>query len=257
MDYKKIGRYIKSKREEQGLSQYDVAEMIIISREAVSKWERGVSLPDISILGKLSDILGVSIEEILVGEDIKNDKNKLFDEFLKFIKINNKNKKIIFILFLILLTSIFSFFIYYFNISYDSVRVFKFQSDMKNEVYLKDGIFIISNKKIIFKGGYIEGRNFGTDNIRENLESISVYYFIDGRRYEIWGYDREQQSFYRDNVIDERLGYDEYFYSDDLDKMLNNMYVTIKVFDKEYTSKIELNELYSNDELNNFKFDNI
>ena len=98
MNYKKIGEFIKSKRLEKGISQYELADMIVISREAVSKWERGVSLPDISILSKLADILNVSVEELLIGEEIKYDKDKFFNRFLNVLNINNKLKKVIFII---------------------------------------------------------------------------------------------------------------------------------------------------------------
>lgn len=128
---------------------------------------------------------------------------------------------------------------------------------MNNDVYIKDGMIILTNKKVIFKGGFIEGRNYGTDNIRNNLEHVLIYYVIDNVKYEIWGYDKDEQSFYRDNIISERLGYSEYFYSENLNKMIDNMYINIKVFDREYTSKLEFEELYSNKELDKFKFDHI
>ena len=257
MNYKKIGGFIKGKRLEKGISQYELADMIVISREAVSKWERGVSLPDISILSKLANILEISVEELLIGEEIEKDKDKFFNKILNVLNINNKLKKVIFIIASVFLISLLFFFIYYFNISYDSVKVYKFQSDMNNDVYIKDGMIILTNKKVIFKGGFIEGRNYGTDNIRNNLEHVLIYYVIDNVKYEIWGYDKDEQSFYRDNIISERLGYSEYFYSENLNKMIDNMYINIKFFDREYTSKLEFEELYSNKELDKFKFDHI
>ena len=257
MNYKKIGGFIKGKRLEKGISQYELADMIVISREAVSKWERGVSLPDISILSKLANILEISVEELLIGEEIEKDKDKFFNKVLNVLNINNKLKKVIFITTSVFFISLLFFFIYYFNISYDSVKVYKFQSDMNNDVYIKDGMIILTNKKVIFKGGFIEGRNYGTDNIRNNLEHVLIYYVIDNVKYEIWGYDKDEQSFYRDSIISERLGYSEYFYSENLNKMIDNMYINIKVFDREYTSKLEFEELYSNKELDKFKFDHI
>ena len=52
-------------RKEKGLTQDDIALKVNISPQAVSKWENGISMPDISILGDLADILGVSLDELL------------------------------------------------------------------------------------------------------------------------------------------------------------------------------------------------
>jgi len=76
MDNKKIGQYIAMCRKEKGLTQRDIAEKLYITSKAVSKWERGLSLPDISLLEPLAKELGVSIAEILKGETIcKLEKN--------------------------------------------------------------------------------------------------------------------------------------------------------------------------------------
>ena len=61
MDNKKIGLFIASLRKEIGLTQKDLADKLFITDRAVSKWERGLSLPDISLLDNLSSILGVNV----------------------------------------------------------------------------------------------------------------------------------------------------------------------------------------------------
>lgn len=58
-------------RKEKGLTQDDIARKINISPQAVSKWENDVSSPDISILNDLSDILGVTLDELL-GKETEN-----------------------------------------------------------------------------------------------------------------------------------------------------------------------------------------
>lgn len=256
MNYKKIGNYIKKKRTEKNYSQYTLADELFISREAISKWERGVSLPDISILSKLAQILDVTIESILLGEDIKKNQDTFIKQFLSLIKVNTKLKKYIFTFICLLLILVIGFFCYYFFVNYNSMSVYSFKSDMNNNVYIKDGLFIVTNKKLIFKGGYIEGREKGTNNIRNNLQEVYIYYELNGEKVNIWGYNSEQ-SFYRDNIINEKKGYDEYFYSDDIELMMNNMYVSIKAFDKEIISKLEFEQLYSNTEINVKKSDHI
>lgn len=70
MNQKKIGRFISEKRKEKKLTQEQLAEKLGVSINAVSKWERGLCLMDMSLLKPLSEILDVNINEILSGEKI-------------------------------------------------------------------------------------------------------------------------------------------------------------------------------------------
>ena len=62
---KETGKYIKQLRIEQGLSQNQLARMLNISRQAISKWERNITLPSLFTLFKLSTIFGIPMEELL------------------------------------------------------------------------------------------------------------------------------------------------------------------------------------------------
>ena len=73
MDLKKIGQYIQMKRKDLGLTQAELAEKLGMSNKSVSKWERGVCLPDVSIYMELCEILGISLNEFIAGEDIEED----------------------------------------------------------------------------------------------------------------------------------------------------------------------------------------
>ena len=73
MDLIKIGKYIAGKRKELALTQKQLAEKLGMSDKSVSKWERGVCLPDVSVYAELCDILGISINEFLAGEDIPKE----------------------------------------------------------------------------------------------------------------------------------------------------------------------------------------
>ncbi|MDD3412321.1 MAG: helix-turn-helix domain-containing protein [Eubacteriales bacterium] len=73
MDCAKIGRLIYSLRKEKGMTQAVLAERMNISDKAVSKWERGLGCPDVSLLPELSNILGVDLAEQLSGELDAND----------------------------------------------------------------------------------------------------------------------------------------------------------------------------------------
>ena len=77
MNTEKIGNFIKEKRKEKNLTQKELAIKLNITDRAVSKWERGLGCPDVSLLENLSKILNVSIVEVLNGEEIKEEiKNK-------------------------------------------------------------------------------------------------------------------------------------------------------------------------------------
>lgn len=73
MNQEKIGNFIAFKRKKKGLTQEQLAEKLGITKNAVSKWERGLSLMDMSLLKPLSEILEVSINELLAGENIKDE----------------------------------------------------------------------------------------------------------------------------------------------------------------------------------------
>ena len=67
-DMRKIGKRIAELRKSKNITQMALADMMGISFQAVSNWERGESMPDISKLGELSEIFGVSIDDILCNK---------------------------------------------------------------------------------------------------------------------------------------------------------------------------------------------
>lgn len=68
MDQQKTGAFICEMRKERGLTQRELAERLNVTDKAVSKWERGLSYPDITILSGLAEALGVTERELLTGE---------------------------------------------------------------------------------------------------------------------------------------------------------------------------------------------
>ncbi len=68
MEEKQIGRFIRDRRLALGLTQQQLADKLDITDKAVSKWERGLSCPDITLLRRLADALEVSVSELLGGE---------------------------------------------------------------------------------------------------------------------------------------------------------------------------------------------
>ena len=94
MDLVKIGKYIAGKRKNLGLTQKQLAEKIGMSDKSVSKWERGICLPDVSLYFDLCSILGISINEFLAGEDIVHENiEKKSEENIISVVTDSKRKQ--------------------------------------------------------------------------------------------------------------------------------------------------------------------
>ena len=108
MDQIKIGKFISELRKKKGLTQVELAERIGVTDRSVSKWENGRGMMDISFLVPLSEELGVSLNELLSGEELndKNFKKKSEENLLNTIRENAKKlsrgKKILIVVFAIL-----------------------------------------------------------------------------------------------------------------------------------------------------------
>lgn len=158
MNYETIGKFISKKRKEKGFTQKELAEKIGVTDKAVSKWERGLGCPDVSILELLANQLDVSILEILKGRMVENEVIKLTEandyvkESLNYSKVQTKEKLkiilsklicffIILIGTILIILNIFHYF--YLNYQYDNIfNSTIFQSDIekieKNIKIIKD-----------------------------------------------------------------------------------------------------------------------
>ena len=95
-----LGMRIAMRRKEKGLKQDELAEMLGISPQAVSKWENDQTCPDISLLPQLSKILGVTVDELLSGKEEtpavrlvpENERKDVKDMMLRIIVEDNKDK---------------------------------------------------------------------------------------------------------------------------------------------------------------------
>ena len=97
MNQIKIGRFITECRKRNHLTQMQLAEKLGITDKAISKWERGITMPDTSIMLELCDILGISVNELLCGEKINMENNNQKNEQLLLDmakELESKNKAI-------------------------------------------------------------------------------------------------------------------------------------------------------------------
>ena len=89
-----IGSRISKFRKAKGMTQEDLANLLGVSSQAVSKWENDASCPDISLLPQLSKVLGVTTDELLTGKNdqvkmVPVEQRKPFDQLTMRIKINS------------------------------------------------------------------------------------------------------------------------------------------------------------------------
>lgn len=71
LDKQKFGAFLAERRKALGLTQRQLAERLFVSNKAVSKWERGISIPDVSLLIPLAEALGVTVTELLEGQRLE------------------------------------------------------------------------------------------------------------------------------------------------------------------------------------------
>lgn len=72
----KFGEKVKQLREENGMTQQTLAERLYVTRQAVSKWERGTRYPDVLTVKKIAQVLEVSVDDLLSGEELKENVEK-------------------------------------------------------------------------------------------------------------------------------------------------------------------------------------
>jgi transcriptional regulator with XRE-family HTH domain/DNA-directed RNA polymerase subunit RPC12/RpoP len=96
MDQVKIGKFISERRKSVGLTQMQLAEKLGITDRAISKWERGKTLPDSSVMLELCGLLGITVNDLLSGEVISMDNNQKNEQLLLDMakELENKNKAI-------------------------------------------------------------------------------------------------------------------------------------------------------------------
>ena len=95
MDLRKIGKFIAKERAEKGYTQESLAEELDISNRAISKWERGICLPDSAHMVELCKLLDVSINDLFNGEriNVKDNKEVTDKNLLEILKAKEEKDK--------------------------------------------------------------------------------------------------------------------------------------------------------------------
>lgn len=248
MDYEKIGNFLYELRKSRNLTQKDLSKRFYISREAISKWERGISLPDYPSLIILSRFYNITINEILAGEKIdEHNRDRIEAVALTILQSSEKKiKKSKIINVCIFLIALLIILVFYFINNYNSIHMYTVYGS-NNEYYFNSGELFIHRDRTYLKLGSIY-KSDGSIITNDDGYSMSVYYNRD-RKYELMT---------SDNVENLNINLDNHknFINEvGMKNLLDNIYVDI-IDDKNIsTIKIKKNLFYSND-INSVYLDN-
>ncbi len=206
MNNLKIGSFIRECRLNLKMTQKDLAEKLGLTDKAVSKWERGLSLPDIMILEDLANILGVNVLELIQGKRLENKKDSNFTDFIAMMKYSRSSIIILFqkifryfASFLIASLCLFFFFTNLKSI-FMEIRVvdvsqnkFHYPTDNDYQKYIRDLSFLIREvnfkmNKFYSNQGTFSDEEYNTlkinvDLMKNMLEKGEVDYYLNHKKY--------------------------------------------------------------------------
>ena len=88
MDKQKTGELIRNARIKKGYTQVELGDLIGVTNKAISRWEKGDSFPDISVIEELSRVLDIRIQDIVIGDVTEPDSETAVTEVVRAKKIH-------------------------------------------------------------------------------------------------------------------------------------------------------------------------
>ena len=226
MDNIKFGKLILKLRKKQNMTQKELTEKLNVTDKAVSKWERGDSFPDITLLEPIAKELGVTVSELITGEKDLNDDEirKKIEQFAKELK-ENRNKKIkkyIKIISIIILSAIIILSILFvakaklatFNISravIGYIKVVNFNEDYYEVQSIPNRVMYANESSSLNdymkQFGYEEDteKQMGYNRVFTNGErsiNIKCWGLLDGYPFQIWEFGKSNVIAKRDEIED-------------------------------------------------------
>ena len=213
MDQEKIGRLIANLRKEKGMTQRELGEKVGVGFKAVSKWERGVTIPDISIINDLSKILGITSDELLNGE--LSEESKTAFSNTKYTKRINK-KFFLFIPIIIVIGIILII------IKLSDNRIYVYNLSSNDKEYNIEGKLVLDKNNISIYINAIEFYDYETCEL--NIKNYDYEIYIGNRLLMKYGYIPDISQLSKNVTI-------RNFFKD-----LNINYNDILDFDKKYVT---------------------
>ena len=227
MDRDNIGNFIKEQRNKVNMTQQELADRLNITRENLSKWERGLAVPNTEYLEPLCKALHISITELLSGKSETDSNRFIISLFDKNIKQKRRFLKIII---LTILLFILAFLTYYFIDNYNSIKLYTFNQH-------QDGIFLDNSLLLVVKNkGYFIFNDIEVED-ESNIKKITIYYLDDDEKKILYTSDKIQKVF-RFNINNQILN-----------NILENSYIEIETSDKTIKTRFQINKRVSNTDL--------
>lgn len=221
MENNKIGNFIAKMRKEKNLTQQQLGDKLYVTDKAVSKWERGKSLPDITLLTKLSLILDVKVEDILSGEINKNnnivDIDKRVEEIQKHIKKENEKLRTKYLLLIILLCFILFIIVFkYISFGY-SIKEYSYNNS-KIKIGIPKTSFNIKNNDRSYSFKNLRSKLAVKEEIKNYLKTLeystcndTIYYYDKENKISIIDYKIKEYLLF--SKIDILIDNDDYCYN--------------------------------------------
>ena len=227
MDNNKIGKFIANRRKELGYTQQSLADKLYVTDKAISKWERGLSLPDIALLRKLAKILKVDVIDILdgqIGTTKKINVEKEIEKLKKEISILHKNKIKKFIILIIILVFIIIYIIFrniYLGYTIETVRY----SHSKREINI--GVpktsFMMKHNDRSYSYKNLRNSNIVENELKKYLKTLkystcndTIYYYDEKDNFSVISYSVKNHVLY--NTISYEIVNGDYCFSEKLDE---------------------------------------
>lgn len=174
MNSDRTGKLLTELRKEKGLTQQQVAEIAFVSRESVSKWERGINTPDAQSLLILSKLYNITANEILYGErETKDNKEEIANTTISILSHSAKKiSRLTRIFISILLLTITFFTTLYFISNYNSIKLYVISGEGE-KFGVSSGIILTSPEKNYIQLGEI------VQSTKEETEINDIYFYYE------------------------------------------------------------------------------
>ena len=230
MENENIGKLISKIRKEKGMTQKDLADKLNVTDRAVSKWERGLCCPDISLLKDLSSILDISISKLICGEELSDEsinktiqftKKNIKQRIIKYFNIVLISIIILLIIFIVLNILKVEFRYhkkYKYTVDYEAMVKAEEDSNLKQYEEIKNNVdLILNNQGIYSDDDYVRITNY-IENIKKVLTLNEKEYL------------KKQYYTYNDlkKLTENYKNYDDRFIDYSMDNAIDVYYLLIK-----------------------------
>ena len=245
MNLNNIGEYICKKRKLKKLTQKELALKMNVSEKAISKWETGKGLPEISNMKLLCEILDISLIDLLNGDDKKDE-----EKYIEYVEHENKKKnQIIRRMIISFIVLLFILLLVFFVGNYNKIAIYELYGESEHFTY-NNGLLMKSNIKNLLISGEIEIKDGYI--AKDDIKAMTLYA---GDEKVIGARNMEFHNYYLEDY-----GYDEIL-SDKKIKNLNKWFIKIEYMKNNVTMIEEIaiknNLMMKNNKLFPFRADSI